>query len=171
MAMVEIVTEVAWAASGIYVASPVEEYFELCHAEGGGLSEEEQKLTQLITRAPPFHLQPKGFPTSAIPHQTKCQMFSWFKISNSCSWLQGLPHCKCVQRAAWHLLSGLLSELLPDVMRIVGGPACIKNCRVCALQATSVASSLHLASICQLQIAKEVGPFLAIEGTLPPHWH
>lgn len=56
--MVDIVTEVAWAASGIYVASPVEEYFELCHAESGGLSEEEQKLTHLITRAPPFYLQP-----------------------------------------------------------------------------------------------------------------
>ncbi|EIE20780.1 SET domain-containing protein [Coccomyxa subellipsoidea C-169] len=35
---------------GIYVASPVEDYFELCHAEDGGLSEEEQKLTHLITR-------------------------------------------------------------------------------------------------------------------------
>jgi hypothetical protein len=67
MAMVEIVTEVAWAASGIYVASPVEEYFELCHAEGGGLSEEEQKLTQLITRAPPFHLQPKLLPYICNP--------------------------------------------------------------------------------------------------------
>ena len=41
------------------MALPVEEYFELCHAESGGLSEEEQKLTHLITRAPPFHLQPK----------------------------------------------------------------------------------------------------------------
>ncbi len=37
--------------SDLYVASPVEEYLELCHQEEGGLSEEEQNLTQLITRA------------------------------------------------------------------------------------------------------------------------
>ncbi len=52
--------------SGIYVASPVEDYFELCHAEDGGLSEEEQKLTHLITRAPSAFF---CFHTKVLLHQ------------------------------------------------------------------------------------------------------
>ncbi len=42
--------DVNFVEADLFVASPVEDYFELCHGEDSSLSAEEQHLTKLTTR-------------------------------------------------------------------------------------------------------------------------